>query len=88
MTVLDEWFPSPSAREAMLRAAVDLNLLEEQKNARRSTIRRRKLRCPCIVSDIAQLPWRQAKSHFPAIAQAVGFGLGRSKMLDLSMGID
>jgi hypothetical protein len=30
----------------------------------------------------------KAKSHFPAVAQAVGFGLGRSKMLDLSMGID
>jgi hypothetical protein len=30
MTVLDEWFPSPSAHEAMLRAALDLNLLEEQ----------------------------------------------------------
>jgi hypothetical protein len=30
MTVLEEWFPSPSAHEAMLRAALDLNLLEEQ----------------------------------------------------------
>jgi hypothetical protein len=30
MTVPDEWFPSPSAHEAMLRAALDQSLLEEQ----------------------------------------------------------
>jgi len=30
----------------------------------------------------------KAKSHFPAVAQTVGFGPGRSKMLDLSMGVD
>jgi len=30
----------------------------------------------------------EAKSHFPAVAQAVGFGLGRSKMLYLSVGVD
>jgi hypothetical protein len=46
------------------------------------------MRCPCIVSDIAQLPKTQAKSHSPAVAQAVGLGLGRSKMLNLSRGID
>jgi hypothetical protein len=33
MTVIDEWFASPSAHEAMLRAALDLNLLEEQYSA-------------------------------------------------------
>ena len=30
----------------------------------------------------------KAKSHFPAVVQTVGFGPGRSKMLDLSMGVD
>jgi hypothetical protein len=30
----------------------------------------------------------EGEIHFPAVAQTVGFGLGRSKMLDLSMGID
>src|SRR5467141_988059 len=30
----------------------------------------------------------KAKSHFPAVAQTVGFGLRRSKMLCLSIGID
>jgi hypothetical protein len=30
----------------------------------------------------------KAKSHFPAVAQTVGFGPGRSKMLCLSIGID
>ena len=29
-----------------------------------------------------------SKAHFPAVAQTVGFGLGTSKMLDLSTGID
>jgi hypothetical protein len=29
-----------------------------------------------------------ANSHFPAVAQTVGFGLGRSKMHYLSTGID
>ena len=29
-----------------------------------------------------------AKSHFPSVAKTVGFGLGRSKMLYLSMGVD
>jgi hypothetical protein len=29
-----------------------------------------------------------AEFHFPPVAQTVGFGPGRSKMLDLSMGID
>jgi hypothetical protein len=28
----------------------------------------------------------KAKSHFPAVAQTVGFGLGKSKILYLSMG--
>jgi hypothetical protein len=30
----------------------------------------------------------KAKSHFPAVAQTVDFGLGRSKMHYLSMGVD
>jgi len=30
----------------------------------------------------------RAKIHFRAVAQMVGFGLGRSKMLYLSMGVD
>jgi hypothetical protein len=30
----------------------------------------------------------EGEIHFWAVAQTVGFGLGRSKMLDLSMGID
>jgi hypothetical protein len=30
----------------------------------------------------------KAEFHFPAVAQTVGFGLGRSKMHYLSMGID
>jgi hypothetical protein len=34
-----------------------------------------------------RLLW-EAKCHFSAVAQMVGFGLGRSKMLYLSMGID
>jgi hypothetical protein len=30
----------------------------------------------------------KAKSHFPMVAQTVGFGLGRSKMPYFSMGVD
>jgi hypothetical protein len=30
----------------------------------------------------------EAKAQFSAVAQMVGFGVGRAKMLDLSMGID
>jgi hypothetical protein len=30
----------------------------------------------------------KAKSHFSAVAQVVGFGVGKSKMLYLSMGVD
>jgi hypothetical protein len=91
MTLLDDWFPSPSAHEAMLRAAVDLNLLEEQIGEECATLYDQAPQIalpPCIVSDIAQLPSTQAKSPFPTVAQAAGFGPGRSKMLDLSMGID
>jgi hypothetical protein len=30
----------------------------------------------------------EAKPHSPAVAQTVGFGLGRSKILYFSMGVD
>ncbi len=33
-------------------------------------------------------PLWEAKPHFPAVAQTVGCGPGRSKMLYLSMGVD
>ena len=74
----------------MLRAALDWNLLEEQISEECAMLydQASQIALPFIVSDIAQLPSTQVKSHFPAVAQAVGFGLGRSKMLDLSMGID
>jgi hypothetical protein len=36
----------------------------------------------------AEQAFVEAKSHFPAVARMVGFGLGKSKMLYLSMGID
>jgi hypothetical protein len=41
---------------------------------------------PAFAADVTKE--QQWKSRFPAVVQTVGFGLGRSKMLDLSMGID
>jgi hypothetical protein len=66
MTVIDEWFASPSAHEAMLRAALDLNLFEEQMGKERATLYDQapqialplyRLRYRSIASDTGEIPF-------------------------------
>ena len=40
------------------------------------------------IMGVADRAFVEAKSHFPAVAQTVGFGLGKSKIVYLSMGVD
>ena len=40
------------------------------------------------IMGVADRAFVEAKSHFPAVAQTVGFGLKRSKMPFVSTGID
>ena len=47
--------------------------------------------CCLALNRISRLQTARVRAdepHFPAVAQTVGFGLGNSKMLYLSMGID
>ena len=71
-----------------MRAALDLNLLEEQIGEECATLYNQAPQIalpPCIVSDIAQLPSTQAKSPFPAVAQAVGLVQEDRKYLTVAL---